>query len=129
VQSLITDPLKTSSLDSFISRFSSFLEVKPETQNNALKVANQVTKLGILDGKSPITLVAACLLFGLLTSMLFSSLALNLSTATKPPTEIAAACGCTEGTMKNAYRLLYERKEAIVEGITFSKAVEQLPVW
>lgn len=62
--------------------------------------------LGTLAGKSPISLVSSCLYF-----------VCSLSKNPKPAKEIAEIAGCTEGTLKNAYKLLYEVRLQLVEGL------------
>lgn len=66
-------------------------------------------ELGILAGKSPISVVSACLYF--------------ISSISKHPQSaraIAETAGCTEGTLKNAYRTLYShRNELKVDGKLF----------
>ncbi len=75
-------------------------------------MANRATELGTLAGKSPISLVAACL-------YLVSSLSANPRSAK----EIADVAGCTEATLKNAYKLLYEsRNELLPADFKFSKS-------
>ena len=76
----------------------------------------KVVDHGILAGKSPITLVAACLYFVSL-----------LSVDRKPAREIAEIAGCTEATLKNAYRLLWNNKEELGKDLVLDHKVSDLP--
>lgn len=75
--------------------------------------------VGTLAGKSPISLVAACLFF-----------VSSLSDSPKSAKEIAQRADCTEGTLKNAYRLLYEAREELMSDLPdfkSAKPIESLP--
>jgi transcription initiation factor TFIIB len=63
-------------------------------------LCNKVNELGILAGKSPISIVAACI-------FLISALSKEPAAAK----EIAETAGCTEGTLKNAYKTLLANRE------------------
>ncbi len=93
--------------------------------------------MGILAGKSTISLVAASLYF-----------AVCLSDNPKPAAEVARVAGCTEATLKNgnfhsyllciseysynilclAYRSMYGARQDLMEGLKTPKGVESLPV-
>lgn len=55
-----------------------------------------VNEIGILAGKSPISIVAACIY-----------MVSSLSSEPAAAKEIADTAGCTEGTLKNAYKTLF----------------------
>ncbi len=82
------------------------------------KVSRFVQEQGFLAGKSPITLVAACLYF-----------VSCLSTEPKLAKEIADIAGCSEGTLKNAYKLLWEVKKQISSILpSLPLSVDKLPI-
>ncbi len=91
-----------SKINSYIERFGSQLGLPAHLRKNARTVAINANKAGTLGGKSPITLVAACLYFA--THMLKDP---------KSSKDVAEVCGCTESTMKSAYRQLYDNREEI----------------
>ncbi|KAJ3076685.1 transcription initiation factor IIB [Podochytrium sp. JEL0797] len=80
-------------------------------------VGNRVFERGILTGKSTISLVASAIYF-----------VVCLSDTPKTAIEIAQVSGCTEPTLKNAYRTLYQHRESLIEGITTAKGLEALPI-
>jgi transcription initiation factor TFIIB len=65
-------------------------------------LCNKVIEIGCLAGKSPISIVAACI-------YMISSLSKEPASAR----EISETAGCTEGTMKNAYKVLYANREVL----------------
>lgn len=71
---------------------------------------------GLLAGRSPITLIAACLYFVSL-----------LSIDRKPAKEIAEIAGCTEATLKNAYRLLWTNRHELGKDLQLDYKVDDLP--
>ncbi|KAJ1339741.1 transcription initiation factor IIB [Batrachochytrium salamandrivorans] len=79
-------------------------------------VADRIVELGTLAGKSPITLVASCLYF-----------VSCLSTDPKPAKLIAEVAGCTESTLKNAYKLLLEVKDIIGRDLNLPHGLHTLP--
>jgi transcription initiation factor TFIIB len=99
-----------------VIRFSSALDLKQDVIKGTLLVSRKVTESGILAGKSPITLVAACLFF-----------VSSLSKDPKSAKEIAGIAGCTEATLRNAYKLLYEAKEEISTGLVMPLPISALP--
>ncbi|KAJ3119374.1 transcription initiation factor IIB [Nowakowskiella sp. JEL0407] len=122
--------------ESHISRFAAHLNFPPEVRSGTLavrkkkivavcgpvvypNVARKAQELGTLEGKSPITFVAACLFF--VSSILQNSRNVH---------EIAEIAGCTDLTLKNAYRLLYAVKEKLIAGdIRMEQNVKFLPVY
>lgn len=87
----------------------------PEVQRATLVVANRAVDFGTLAGKSPISLVASCLY---LVSL--------LSNDPKSSKDIAEIAGCTEATLKNAYRLLYESREELTKDLGLPKGPDSL---
>lgn len=99
---IVTQDSDSSKIDSFIERFGSQLGLPANLRKNARTVAINAIKAGTLGGKSHITLVAACLYF---TSHMLKD--------PKTAKDVAEVCGCTESTMKNAYKQLYESRHII----------------
>lgn len=106
-----------SELDACVIRFSSALDLKQDVIKGTLQLSHSVAEKGILAGKSPITIVAACLYF-----------VSCLSNDPKSAKEISAIAGCTETTLKNAYRFLYDAKEEISVGLVMSLPISKLPL-
>jgi transcription initiation factor TFIIB len=72
---------------------------------------------GTLAGKSPISLVASCMY-----------LVSCLSNDPRPAKSIAEVAGCTEATLKNAYRLIYQHVELLAKDLEMPKGIDSLPV-
>ncbi|ORX57155.1 cyclin-like protein [Piromyces finnis] len=89
-------------IKSYIERFGNQLNMEQSICKYARTVAQNANREGTLGGKSPITLVAACLYF-----------VSHMSKNQKTSKEVAEVCGCTESTMKSAYRQLYEHRDKI----------------
>lgn len=97
LQPLFENPAQQISIDAYISRFSSHLSLPNNVQKAALQVTNKTMAMGILAGKSPISIVAACLYF-----------VSCISDTKKNAKDIAETAGCTENTLRNAFKTLYE---------------------
>jgi transcription initiation factor TFIIB len=82
-----------------------------------IQVADRVTDMGMLAGKSPITVVASCLY-----------LVSCLSNDPKSARSIAEVAGCVEATLKNAYRILLEDAQELTQGLTLPKKYTDLPL-
>lgn len=106
-----------SELDACVIRFSSALDLKQDVIKGTLKLSHAVAEKGILAGKSPITIVAACLYF-----------VSCLSNDPKSAREISSIAGCTETTLKNAYRFLYDAREEISGGLVMPLPISKLPL-
>lgn len=102
---LIDTPMQVAetSLDSYVARFASLLGVTADITTGTRLLAQRAMETGALAGKSPITIVAACLYF-----------ISNLSKTPKPARDIAEIAGCTEATLKNAYRILFEQRDELL---------------
>ncbi|KAJ3372587.1 transcription initiation factor IIB [Kappamyces sp. JEL0680] len=87
------------SLDAHVFRFSSQMDIDSKVQQAAVKIVKRVTEDGCLAGRSPITVVAACLYFACL-----------LSDDPKSAKEIADVAQCSDSTLRNAYRTLFEKR-------------------
>ncbi|KAJ3116836.1 transcription initiation factor IIB [Phlyctochytrium bullatum] len=115
LQALFDKPQQVS-LDSYIYRFSDALELERDVQKAGLQVATRVSDLGLLAGKSTISVVAASLYF-----------AACMSENPKPAAEVAKVAGCTEATLKNSYKILYQSRVTVAEGLNMAKGVDALP--
>ncbi|KAI8847281.1 cyclin-like protein [Chytridium lagenaria] len=102
--------------NSYIYRFSDALDLNKEVQKAGLQVADKVSEMGILAGKSTISVVAASLYF-----------AACLSESSKPAAEVAKVAGCTEATLKNSYKIMYNVREEIAKDLNMPKGVDSLP--
>lgn len=107
LQPMFEKPAKQISLPAYISRFSSNLNIKSDVEKNALLIATRATEMGTLAGKSPISLVAASMYF-----------VISLSNDSKSAKDIADVAGCTEATLKNAYKSLYDSRMELVKDLS-----------
>ncbi|KAI8892713.1 cyclin-like protein, partial [Globomyces pollinis-pini] len=98
----LAEPTQLQSLDSWVYRFSSQLDIPQDVVREACKLCDLVSERGTLAGKSPISLVAACLYF-----------VSSLSKEPKSAKNIADIAQCAESTLKNAYKSLYEEREEL----------------
>lgn len=118
LQPMFENPVQQISLDAYISRFASNLGLSNDIRKASLSLANQVTNLGILAGKSPISLVSVCLYFIVCIS----------SENETNARDIAETAGCTEGTLRNAYRLLYANlKDLKIDAEKYGFDMSKLP--
>ncbi|KAJ3254873.1 transcription initiation factor IIB [Boothiomyces macroporosus] len=117
IQPTLSKPSQPKTLDAYVRRFCSQLDVNNETTRSALKLCQMVSDRGILAGKSPITLIAACLYF-----------ASALSDDPKSAKDIALTAQCTESTLRNAYRKIYEDRYELGKDLgKTSKPISMLP--
>lgn len=118
LQQLVSAPaLAADALASYVSRFASHLSLSSDVRNAALALATTASTKGILAGKSPITIVAACFFF-----------VSQLSSDPRNAKDIAAVCGCTEATLRNSYKYLHaERHFLLPSNWTPIRPVDQLP--
>lgn len=113
---LLEAPAQQISLESYVVRFSSALGLPQEIKRATPIVIKRVISMGVLAGKSPVSIAAACLYF-------VNNLALNPVSARG----IAAVAGCTEATLRNSYRLLYESRFEIGKDLKMPRDVFSLP--
>jgi transcription initiation factor TFIIB len=116
VHPILEVPTEEVTMDSYINRFASFLDFPSDLQKAASKIATNATQLGILAGKSPITVCAGCLYF-----------VAEMVKHEKPAKEIADIAGCTEATLKNAYKILYDNRDDILKGVELADKIEKIP--
>lgn len=112
---LLEAPAQQISLESYVVRFSSALGLPQDVRRAAPIVIKRVINMGALAGKSPVSVAAACLYF-----------VNNLSENPVPARAIAAVAGCTEATLKNAYRLLYEARHELGKALKMPRDVSSL---
>lgn len=104
--SFIQDNLQTTqtSAEDLIRRFCSHLGLNTQITNAAEYIARRCKEVGILAGRSPITIAAtviymAALVFG----------------ADLQPSKIAEKTGVSDGTIKTSYKVMYEEKEKLID--------------
>ncbi|TPX78329.1 hypothetical protein CcCBS67573_g00391 [Chytriomyces confervae] len=103
--------------ESMIGRFAGDLELDIKVRAACMEVGKRVFDNDILAGRSPISLVASVIYF-----------VVCLSETPKSAIEVAKMSECTESTLKTSYKILYQHREMLVEGIKTAKGMEALPV-
>ncbi|KAI8800442.1 cyclin-like protein [Cladochytrium replicatum] len=117
MQPLLGNPTQQISMESYISRFASQLDLPQDVRARTATIAQRASDLGTLAGKSPITIVAACLYF-----------VAAISDTPKNAKEIADAVNTTDTTLRSAYRLLYEKRyELVPKDSRMYAKLDQLP--
>jgi transcription initiation factor TFIIB len=123
LQPHLLEPQKAMSFDSYVYRFCSQLDMGQDIVRGALRVClinqlcEKVQDKGLLAGRSPITVVAACLYF-------VSCLSANPVSAKS----IADTAQCTESTLKSGYKILYEDREDLAKDLNMRNDITHLPV-
>jgi len=102
INEIVTADSGNAKIDSFIERFGTQLGLPANLRKHAKTVAINAVNDGTLGGKSHTTLVAASLYF-----------AAHMQKDQKSSKDVAEVCGCTESTMKSAYKQLYEHRDRI----------------
>lgn len=104
--SLIQDNMQTTqtSAEDLIRRFCSHLGLSTQVTNAAEYIARQCKEVGVLAGRSPITIAAtviymAALVFG----------------ADLQPSKIAEKTGVSDGTIKTSYKVMYEERKRLID--------------
>ncbi|CAK7893909.1 transcription initiation factor IIB [[Candida] anglica] len=104
--SLIQDNIQTTqtSAEDLIRRYCSHLGLSTQVTNAAEYIARQCKEVGVLAGRSPITIAAtviymAALVFG----------------ADLQPSKIAEKTGVSDGTIKTSYKVMYEEKSRLID--------------
>ncbi|KAJ3184521.1 transcription initiation factor IIB [Geranomyces variabilis] len=115
---LLERPTKEISLDSYVIRFSSALNVPQNVKRATSEVLKRAQDLGTLAGKSPISIVAGCLYF---------VNCLSEDADQKTAKEIAMTAGCTEATLKSAYKGLYDVRDILGKDLKMPKPESALP--
>ncbi|CCE87105.1 Piso0_005644 [Millerozyma farinosa CBS 7064] len=104
--SLIQDNMQTSqtSAEDLIRRFCSHLGLNTQITNAAEYIARRCKDVGVLAGRSPIT-IAATVIY--MAALIFGN--------ELQPSKIADKTGVSDGTIKTSYKVLYEEKEKLVD--------------
>lgn len=114
---LVEEKLETASTEDYVARFCSYLDLEMAIQNGATEVVKRAVDLGILAGKSPLSVCAAAIY-----------LISQLSSTPKSFKEISPVAGVSDGTIRNAYKDLYAHKEQVVpKNLPRLKGIEHLP--
>jgi transcription initiation factor TFIIB len=92
-------------------RFGSFLGLDYRTWHTAADLSDIVTKAGDLAGRSPLSIVAACLY-----------MISHLAGVPKSAKEISAVVGVSDGTIRGAYKQLYAEKDRLITDEIVAKA-------
>ncbi|ORY77992.1 transcription initiation factor IIB [Leucosporidium creatinivorum] len=96
-------PSSATSADSLITRYCNHLGLPVPVQRASVYVGTRAGEEGILAGRSPITIAAACILFA---TMLWG--------VAKPTKDIAMVAGVQESTIRTAFKILTQDKEKLV---------------
>ena len=94
----------TMASEDLMSRFCSMLSLGMEVQKAAVELTKKRNELGVLAGKSPVSVAAACIY-----------LASHLYGQPKSTKEIANVTGVSEVTIKNSYRGLFNEREKLLD--------------
>lgn len=86
------------------NRFCNMLELPYPVVNASSKLADSVTTKGYLAGRSPLSIVAACIY-----------MASYLMGNGKSAKEISSVVGVSDGTIRGAYKQLYAEREHLIE--------------
>jgi transcription initiation factor TFIIB len=93
----------TTNLSDLCERFGGFLRLDWREIRAAIDLADKVTKDGDLAGRSPLSIVAACLY-----------MISHLCATPKSAKEISNVVGVSDGTIRGAYKQLYAEKDRLL---------------
>lgn len=85
-------------------RYCSLLALSRSAVMASKSIADNMVSKGVLAGRSPLSAAAACIY-----------MASHLMGVPKSPKEIAAVAGVSDGTIRTSYRLLYVKKEELID--------------
>ena len=85
-------------------RYCSHLGLPPFCQSVAEELAEKMSNVGALAGRSPLSIAAACIY-----------MASYLTKRPKTAKEISLVAGVSDGTIRNAYKFLYADREKLVK--------------
>lgn len=109
--------LETITTTDFMSRFCNQLDLSSDVVKAATIVCNEAMRLGIMAGKSPISVAAAGIY-----------MVSQLSSTKRTQKAIADIAGVSEVTIRNAYKDLYPRRtELLPADSEFQKNIHNLP--
>ncbi|KAH3669551.1 hypothetical protein WICMUC_004973 [Wickerhamomyces mucosus] len=92
------------SAEDLIRRFCSHLGLGIQLSNAAEHIAKRCKEVGVLAGRSPITIAAAVIY---MVVVVFK--------ADIPPSKIAEKLGVSDGTIKTSYRFLFDNKDQLLD--------------
>ncbi len=101
-----TDAYTTTSstrADELCLRFCSLLGLSSQTTMISQELANKLSTVGSLAGRSPLSAAAACIY-----------MASHLMGQPKTPKDIAIVAGVSDGTIRTSYKQLYAEKEQLI---------------
>ncbi|AOA60334.1 Transcription initiation factor IIB [Komagataella phaffii CBS 7435] len=90
--------------EALIGRFCSNLGLSRQITNAAEYIARRTKEVGVLAGRSPVT-VAATVIY----------MAASIFDASISPAQIAQRAGVSDGTIKTSYKYLYDKREELVD--------------
>ena len=85
-------------------RYCSQLGLSPACTNVSQKLAENMSTIGDLAGRSPLSVAAACIY---MTSYLMKQ--------PKTAKEISQVAGVSDGTIRTAYKFLYQERERLID--------------
>lgn len=113
-----TEQMSHASMDSYAKRFGIQLHLSADATRATGALAYYALEIGVLAGKSPVTIIAAALYF--VMQLLSDSEIRATNPDNKIPEKmvvsskrIADVAGCNESTLKSGYRALYDGRERL----------------
>lgn len=85
-------------------RFCTQLHLGFKISSISQEIVDEADKAGLLGGRSPLSIAAACIY-----------MASYLVGQPKTAKEISAVAGVSDGTIRNAYKLIYPKRELLVK--------------
>ena len=85
-------------------RFCNRLNLGPDITRKAELLAERIDKVGALAGRSPLSAAAACIYF-----------VSHVMKSPRSAKEIATIVGVSDGTIRTSYKLLWEKKDELVD--------------
>jgi transcription initiation factor TFIIB len=97
-------PTASTSASDLMIRFCNRLQLSPAIQATCVELANRMADAGTLAGRSPISIAAA--------GIFFISWLMDKGKSAK---DVGEAAGVSEGTVRNAYKVIYAAREQLVD--------------
>jgi len=97
-------PTASTSASDLMIRFCNRLQLSPAIQATCVELANRMSDAGTLAGRSPISIAASGIFF---ISWLMGK--------GRPAKDVGEAAGVSEGTVRNAYKVIYASREQLVD--------------
>jgi len=102
--------VQQSSAAGIVNRFCNHLGLPPAIQSATIEVARNVDELGVLAGRSPLSVASDCLYF--------TSHAFGMGKSVK---EIGAVAGISDSTLRTSYKLLLTKRDQLLSQKWFSE--------